>query len=97
MKIETVKNITRAVIGASVWWVVSNIIDNNVSPENRRQKAEVWIGSAAIGWVVAEQTDLYVDRKIDKMFEALEKKKNKPEPKDDMTEKTELQDDVQNV
>ena len=93
IKIETVRKVSKAVIGASVWWTIGNMIDNNVTPETRRQKLEVMIGSAAIGWVVTEQASLYIDRKFDSVVAKWNKATKKTETETDL----EPQDIVQDV
>jgi hypothetical protein len=74
IKIETIRKITKGVIGTSVWWTVGNIIDNNLTPNNRYQKVEAYLGSAAIGWVVREQANLYIDKQFDKLIEGWKNK-----------------------
>ena len=60
-----VKWIVRNAVAMSASYVVVETLKNNVEPENKREKAQVYIGAAAIGAlvndVIADHTDAFVD------------------------------------
>lgn len=63
--VKTTKIIVRTVVGFSAGFVVGNVIGNNTNPESTLQYAEVAIGSAVIGLMVADYAGQYTDRLID--------------------------------
>lgn len=69
-KTDIAKKIVATVVGLSTTFTVTNAIRNNVSAENKRQKAQRYIGSATIGYMVGEvaesRTDVWVDNVIAK-------------------------------
>lgn len=65
MKVRAAKKITRAVVGASTYWTVKNIIENNTDPENRKQQAEAKIGGMVAGTMATEATKPWIDNKFD--------------------------------
>lgn len=67
-KTEVTKKVVKYIVGISTGWTVGNIITNNTSPQKRRQKAEVFVGSTVIGAMVADQAEDYTDRKIDEFL-----------------------------
>jgi hypothetical protein len=62
---DTVKTIAKYVVGGCVTYTVSSVLKNNTDPEKKRQKAEVYVGSAVIGLMVAEQSERWLNDKID--------------------------------
>jgi hypothetical protein len=77
MTLKTFKKIVKWIVGLSTMFTVKNVIENNTTPENRRQKAEVWVGSAAIGQVVAAKTEAHAGAFIDSIVEGWNKNKVK--------------------
>lgn len=72
-KTDIAKKVVRTVVGISTGFTVASAIRNNVSAENKRQKAQRYIGSATIGYMVTEaaesRTDGWVDNVIAKYKE----------------------------
>lgn len=75
MKLSTFKKIVKWIVGLSTMFTVKNVIENNTTPQNRRQKAEIMVGSAAIGQVVAVKTEAHVDHFIDEIVDGWKKHK----------------------
>lgn len=61
----TPRGVVKTVVAFSVGHVIKNLIQNNLEPENRLQRAEVAIGSFVLGGIVADQAVAYVDNFID--------------------------------
>lgn len=66
-KVKLAKNIARFVVGISVCWTVTNVIDNNTDQDKIRHKAEAWVGGAVIGFMVADYAETWTDQTIDKI------------------------------
>jgi hypothetical protein len=47
---------------------VGNVIGNNTNPDSALQHAEVLVGGAVIGMMVADYAGQYTDRMIDELF-----------------------------
>ena len=64
-KLNTVKIVTRIVVGICTSATVGQALRNNVPTETKIQKIEVAIGSAAVGAMAAEAAGQYTDLFID--------------------------------
>ncbi len=64
-KLNTVKIVTRTVVGLCTSATVGQALRNNVPTETKIQKIEVAIGSAAVGAMAGEAAGQYTDRFID--------------------------------
>lgn len=67
-KIKVTKFVAKVVVGLSTVFVISNVISNNVSPQDKFQKTEVWVGSVVLGMLVSDLAEQYVDRSIDSVM-----------------------------
>lgn len=74
-KTEKAKLAAKFVVGTSVSFLVANVLRNNIETESNFQKAEIWIGSVALGVMAGEQTDTWTDAKIDAIVAHFEKAK----------------------
>ena len=66
-KVKIAKDIASFIVGISVCWTVTNVIDNTTDPEKIRHKAEAYIGGAVIGFMVADYAETWTDQTIDKI------------------------------
>lgn len=76
MNRNDVKRIAKFIVGFSTAWTVGNVIGNNTTTTNRRQKAQAVIGGAAIGAMVADQAENMIDREIDRYADVFTGNKN---------------------
>lgn len=67
MQLATFKKITKWCVGMSAGYTVANAIGNNTTVDSRRHKAELIVGTAVIGGIVAEKAEDYTDRTIDEI------------------------------
>ena len=74
-KLEIFKKVVKWIVGLSTGWTVGNVIGNNVTPENRRHKAEAVIAGGVIGAIVAEHSEAWIDKQIDETVEQIKKLK----------------------
>jgi hypothetical protein len=72
---KTVKSALNLLVGTCAGWTAQDVIKNNVNPETKAHKAQVLIGSAAIGAVVHETTGKYTDRLVDELADAFKAQK----------------------
>lgn len=63
-----VKWIVRNAVSLSASYVVVEALKNNVDPENKREKAQVYIGAAAIGALVNDAISDRTDKAVDDLF-----------------------------
>ena len=68
MEKDKVKKTAKFIVGWSSAFVVGNALSNNVRPKNSLQKAEVVIGSIAIGAVASDATEAWTDKMVDKLY-----------------------------
>lgn len=66
---NTIRKGVKIVVGFSVGHVVKTLIENNLDPETRLQKAEVAVGSFVLGGIVADHAVSYVDEFITTLTE----------------------------
>ena len=64
-KLDIAKTAVHYITGAGVGKVVHDIIANNTEPEDFAEKAQIVVGSAVIGSMVAERTAAHVEAKMD--------------------------------
>jgi hypothetical protein len=67
-KVQTVKLITKFIVGIGVTKIVSSIVDNNVQPRGSIDKVFIQGGSLAAGFMAADAVGHYTDEKIDELF-----------------------------
>jgi len=68
------KAVVTGIVGASVSFTVNHVLKNNMTEvEKRREKAELAIGSAVIGGLVADRARAKTNASVDQLFDALEK------------------------
>ena len=72
---KTVKNALNLLVGTCAGWTAQDVIKNNVAPMNKAHKAQIIIGSAAIGAVVHEAAGKYTDRMVDELADAFKAQK----------------------
>lgn len=70
MTLATFKKIVKWIVGMCAGFTVADVIANNTHPEKARHKAEVFVGGAVIGGIVAEAAEDYTDRAIDEIADA---------------------------
>jgi hypothetical protein len=70
-----VKGVAQFIVGASVGFTTKKIIENNVEVEKKREKAEVYIGSAAMAASASKASRTYLDSYIDTVFDIVERTK----------------------
>ena len=66
-KLNTIKLVTRIVVGICTSATVGQALRNNVPTETKIQKIEVAVGSAAVGAMAGEAAGQYTDRFIDEI------------------------------
>jgi hypothetical protein len=91
---ELIKLAISAIVGLSTSFCVKQAIQNNVEPEDAKEEAKLWIGSTAVGGLVAVHTKDYVDGYVDDAFaiyETIRNLKNKSEDTTEDTKETETQ------
>lgn len=74
-KLNTVKTVTRFVVGSCTSFTVANALRNNVPTETKIQKIELAVGSAAAGAMASEAAGQYTDRLIDELSTAFKQAK----------------------
>lgn len=70
---NTIKLVTNIVVTSSVGKVVKQVIAANTDPETRVEQAQVWIGSFAIGGMVAERAYSRTEPQIEKVVNFIDK------------------------
>lgn len=74
---DITKTVARFVVGQSVGHTVATALAHNASAENPIEKTEVFIGSMVTGYVVADVTKPWIDKKVDALFDMFDEyKKN---------------------
>jgi hypothetical protein len=63
--IRRTKSIAKMVVGSSVAFTTSRLLSANTPTDKRRHKAEVVVGSMAMGMMASEAAESWTDRKID--------------------------------
>lgn len=69
-KLNTIKLVTRTVVGLCTSATVGQALRNNVPTETKIQKIEVAIGAVAVGAMASEAAGQYTDRFIDDLAAA---------------------------
>lgn len=68
--LETAQNIAKMIVGFTTVRVVKTVIHNNIDTDlSKSQKAQVWVGSAAIAMTVADKCEKYTDKYIKDLYE----------------------------
>lgn len=65
MNRNVAKEIGKFIVGSSVGFTVARVLSANAPVDKRRHKAEVYVGSVAVGMMTADAADAWVERKID--------------------------------
>jgi len=79
---DRVKSVTGWVVGTSIGFVVSEIVENNVSTDlNKRQTAAKWVGRAALSWAIQTAVQDMINNQIDTLADAYVKAKKELEDK----------------
>lgn len=76
-KIATAKFVVSNVVAGSVSFCVSSIIQQNVAVEKPADKAKLYVGSLALGAMVADKAKEYTDNSIDAIVQAWNEIKEK--------------------
>jgi hypothetical protein len=66
-----VKTISRFLVARATSVTVGALITQNMDPETRLQALSLFVGSHAIGEIVADKTHEYVDKKVDMVADML--------------------------
>lgn len=72
---ETAKWITNQIVSRSVTATISLAIKQNVKPEKKRHAVYIYVGAWALGDMVGDVTEPYVDKTIDDYIEHYQKAK----------------------
>lgn len=81
-----VRSIAQIIVTGSVSSVVSVAIKNNVTPESKLQKTQLYVGAWVLGSMVASAAGDYIDTKIDKIADAWDEFKNPDESTPEITD-----------
>ena len=76
-KTKIAKIVVKNVVGWSTSFTVANALRNNVNPSTPIEQIEVWVGSVAVGAVVAEATEAWSSKIIDDITAAWTSSKEK--------------------
>lgn len=76
-KIEAAKFVTNLIVGAGVTKITSDIIKNNVQPENIKDQVTVFAGSFVLGSMAVKASKDYTSSQIDAIVEFFRKLKNR--------------------
>lgn len=68
-KTDTAKSVVKFIVGASTAFTVKRLLRQNIETDKKRHDAEVYIGSAAIGFMAAEAAENHIDRTFDQLSE----------------------------
>lgn len=68
-KTKIAKIVVRWVVGVSVTTTMNQIVANNTVTETAAQKAEIFVGSAVLGAMVADAARKYTDNLVDSVIE----------------------------
>lgn len=71
--INTVKTITKFVVGVGTTKIVNTIIKNNAVPVKTVDRVTIYAGSMVLGGMVADAARTYTDAKIDEYVESWNK------------------------
>lgn len=72
---KTVKTTLRLVVGACASWTAQDVIKQNVTAKSKAHKAQIIIGSSAIGAIVSESAGQYTDALVDELSAAFKAQK----------------------
>lgn len=64
-RVEIAKSAARWIVGISVGWTVRNVVRNNVDTDGKKQEAEAWVAGVALGNMAAQNSERWIDDKID--------------------------------
>lgn len=73
---DHVKTVANFVVARSVSSVIVSIAHQNVTPENRLQNVELFIGAYALGSMVASAAQDHTEKRIDQAADAIDQIKN---------------------
>lgn len=66
---ETAQKIASAIVGFTTARVVKTVISNNIDDDlSKAQKAQAWVGTAAIAMVVSDATEKWTDEFVEKLY-----------------------------
>lgn len=66
-----VKIAAKFVVGSSAGYIFSQVVKNNVHPENKYDQVRTFVGSAVLGTMVADMAKDWTDTKIDKIADGI--------------------------
>lgn len=69
-KTEVTKYVVRSVVAYTTSFTISNLIRVNLQSPSKLETAEIFIGSVAVGMMVADSAEKYIDHTIDVFIEA---------------------------
>lgn len=72
-KTHIAKAVARFIVGFSAGHVTTSVLRNAVAPQTSIQKAEVIIGSFAIGGIVSDKAGAWTDEQIDSLVDGWKK------------------------
>ena len=64
------KWLVRNIVSISAGYVVAEALKNNVETDSKRDKAQVYIGASAIGYLVSDAVADHTDKFVDDLFDA---------------------------
>lgn len=68
-KTSVTKAVVRNIVGYTTSFTIANLIRTNLQTPSKLETAEIWVGSVAVGMMVSDMTQKYVDRTIDELAE----------------------------
>lgn len=77
---DHVKTVANFVVARSVSAVVVTVLHQNVTPANRLQIAELYVGAYVLGSMVAGHAQDHTEKKIDEIAESIDKIKTMNNP-----------------
>ena len=69
-KTTAIKHVVRGVVAYTTSFTIANLIRVNLQSPSKLDTAEIYIGSVAVGMMVADSAEKYIDRTIDELIAA---------------------------
>ena len=69
-KTETTKFVVRSIVAYTTSFTIANLIRVNLQSPSKLETVEIFIGSVAVGMMVADSAEKYIDHTIDVFIDA---------------------------
>lgn len=66
-RLTKTKTVAKFIVGGSVAFTISRVLANNVTYDNKLQKAEAVVGCVTVGYLAGEAAETSIERKIDQI------------------------------